>query len=685
MGRKQFSSFDVAAIVKELQNTILEHQVSNIYQVNEKTLLFKFRQRDKPVSWLIIESGSRIHLTSYSMDKPRVPSTFCMALRKHLRNSRLMNIRQHNFERVLLLTFKTWAGSMQLSVELFGEGNIILVDQKNEILQAMRFKRMRDRVILRGKPFLFAPSNAENPLEMDSKALSGRLQALRDLEVVKALAGPIGIGGLYAEEALLRANIDKTILCDALSESDLQLVSDTLHNMLSDVVNDDSQPCIVSREDGFLVNVVPFKLALYEGYVYECYDSFNQAVDEFYIRVNAIEKKTSTANEIIAKFEVEADRLRRMVNRQSKALAKAEAGISRNKEIGDAIYAQMTSLQMLLQRFLDGEIKGKKWKEIISEVVSNKDAGVADCMFFNSFDSKHMVIDVTVTGLTFSLRLRNNLFDNAAGYYQRYKRSKRKLEGIKKALDKSQTELKELEMKIKAASSESISLNTISKEISERKIKQKKWFEKFRWFYSSDNFLVVGGKDAVSNEVLVKRHTNKEDVVLHAEIFGAPFIVIKTNGKKPSEQCLHEASVFAASYSRAWREGFSSVDVYWVNPSQLSKAGPSGEYVPHGAFAVHGTRNWMRGVSLRLAIGVVEEDNDLRFIGGPTNTVDSLTEKYVVIGPGDLKGKTFLKSLLESLSTKLSKGGRERMVKVSVEEIREFVPYGMGRQLDKMK
>jgi hypothetical protein len=211
-----------------------------------------------------------------------------------------------------------------------------------------------------------------------------------------------------------------------------------------------------------------------------------------------------------------------------------------------------------------------------------------------------------------------------------------------------------------------------------RRVEGKEWFEKFHWFLSSDGFLVVAGKDAVSNEVLVKKHAGKDDVVFHADVTGAPFVVVKTEGETPSDQALREAGEFAAAFSRAWREGLGSVDVYWVKPDQLSKTGPSGEYVAHGAFAVVGKRNWMRGTPLRTTVGMVEDD-ELRFVGGPVDAVKARAKAYVTLVPGDTVGKELLRQVLHALAAKLPKEQRERVAKASVEEIREFVPYTKGR------
>jgi len=122
------------------------------------------------------------------------------------------------------------------------------------------------------------------------------------------------------------------------------------------------------------------------------------------------------------------------------------------------------------------------------------------------------------------------------------------------------------------------------------------------------------------------------------------------------------------------------VDVYWVKPDQLSKGGPSGEYVSRGGFVVRGKRNWMRGIPLETAVGVVmEDDGEIKFVGGPVQSVEAKTNVCVVVVPGDLKGKEVFKRVLGILAGKMPKELREKVLKVSVEEIREFVPYSKGR------
>jgi predicted ribosome quality control (RQC) complex YloA/Tae2 family protein len=681
--KKEFTSFDVAAVVRELKDSILDARVSNVYQLDSKTLLFKLHKADKPALQLVIEAGRRFHLTSYVTSKPVVPPSFCMALRKYLRNGWLTNLQQYEFERVIIFSFKTKTGELRLILELFGEGNIILVSDKSRILQALVYKRMRDRNILRDETFAFAPPSGKNPLKLTAEELQEELKNSGDVEVVRAVARGLSIGGIYAEEVLLEAGIDKNKPCNGLDAHEFDAIFNSLHGLLSIVASGRLQPRVVLGEDGGFVDVVPFMLKRYEGFKLQPYHSFNEALDEVYVRVTAAEK--AKAGVEVDVLEREAQRLKRVIESQEKTLVDAEAKAEHDRRIGDLIYAHIGELQVLLDRFLTGKNNGKDWNEIVSEVLAEKQAGVKSSVFFESFDAKSLMVNVCVDGLRFDLDLRGKLYEDAGQFYERGKRAKQKLEGAKAALEESRKKLAEVETKISEAEAlEHIKPAEAVEELAKRKVKHKEWFEKFRWFVSSDGFLVVAGKDAVSNEVLVKKHAEPRDVVFHADIVGAPFVVVKAEDKEPSEECLREAGEFAAAFSRGWREGFGSVDVYWVKPAQLSKGGPSGEFVPPGGFVVRGERNWMRNVPLRIAIGVSvnTEEGLVRIGGGPVDAVKANADVYVVVAPGDLSGKELFRRILGGLAVKLPKEVREIVAEASVEEIREFVPYNKGRILE---
>jgi predicted ribosome quality control (RQC) complex YloA/Tae2 family protein len=503
------------------------------------------------------------------------------------------------------------------------------------------------------------------------------LKDLGEVEVVRAIARFLGVGGVYAEEILLRSKVEKTKHCNTVTNLEIDAIFNSLQSLLSTVSSFKMEPRIILAEDDTFIDVVPLKLKRYEAFKSQPYSSFSEALDEFYLRATAAEKVVATSG--IDELQREAERLKRIVTEQEQALRDAESKAESDKHIGNVIYAHSSELQVLLDKFSAAKEEGKEWAVIVAEVLTAKPSGRTPEAFVESFDGRNVAVNVCIDNLRFSISLRKSLFENAAEFYERGKKAKQKSAGTLVALEESRGKLAAVEQKIgETEAMERTQPLEVMEELVKRKVQSKEWYEKFRWFISSNGFLVVAGKDAVSNEVLVKKYARVGDAVFHADIMGAPFVVVKAEGKDPSEQALREAGEFAVSFSRAWREGFGSADVYWVKPDQLSKSGPSGESVPHGAFAVIGKRNWMRSVPLRLGIGVVEDD-EANFVGGPVEAVKAKTKTYVTIGPGDNLGKDFLKQVLRVLTLKLPKEQREKLGKTSIEQIREFVPYTKGR------
>ena len=91
------------------------------------------------------------------------------------------------------------------------------------------------------------------------------------------------------------------------------------------------------------------------------------------------------------------------------------------------------------------------------------------------------------------------------------------------------------------------------------------WFEKFDWFISSENYLIISGKNAQQNEALVKRYMNKGDLFMHTDMPGAAVTIIKNPSGNPVPPItLNEAAVYEVSHSRAW-DAKVITEVYWVN------------------------------------------------------------------------------------------------------------------------
>ena len=238
-----------------------------------------------------------------------------------------------------------------------------------------------------------------------------------------------------------------------------------------------------------------------------------------------------------------------------------------------------------------------------------------------------------------SLDIRKSVDENATLYFEKAKKAKRKLEGAEKAVEKTKSQLQSIKQQ-----------NLEQKETAETaKARQKKWYEKFRWFVSSEDILCIGGRDATTNEIVVKKHTEKGDIVFHTEMSGSPFFVIKAENKKVGKATLEEAAIAVASFSRAWKLGISITEVFYVKPEQLSKTPKPGEYLEKGSFIVSGKTTKLN-VELKLAIGAMQDNS---IMCGPLSAVKKHCSKYVEIKQGNFKSSDVAKRIKKRIGGEL--------------------------------
>ena len=252
------------------------------------------------------------------------------------------------------------------------------------------------------------------------------------------------------------------------------------------------------------------------------------------------------------------------------------------------------------------------------------------------------------------LDLKKSIEENASDYFEKAKKIKKKLKGAEIALKQNLKKSKEMELKKEKSDAKEEQL----KKIPERK---KEWYEKFRWFFSSDGFLVLGGRDATSNEIVVKKHTDKNDLVLHTDMAGSPFFVIKSENKKIPESAIEEAADAVCTFSRAWKLGLQTSDVFYVTPDQVSKKTKAGEYMGRGAFMIYGKTNYINN-KINLAIGITKEN---AVMSGPVEAIKKNCEKYLILNQGDEK----VSSIAKKISYKLGPG-------LDLDEIIRALPAG---------
>ena len=241
-----------------------------------------------------------------------------------------------------------------------------------------------------------------------------------------------------------------------------------------------------------------------------------------------------------------------------------------------------------------------------------------------------------------TLDLTKSIEENAALYFERAKKAKKKIEGAQIALNENLKKLRELELR---KEKEEI------KKSEQSKLKQRKqeWYEKFRWFLSSEGFLVIGGRDATSNEVVIKKHTEPNDLVFHTDMAGSPFFVVKTDGKTAGEKTKEEVADATCTFSRAWKLGLQTSSVFFVNPEQVSKKTKSGEFMGKGAFMIYGKTNYINN-KINLSIGI---NKDQQIMAGPIDAIKFHCDKFVILVQGTEKVSSVAKNIQHKIGGSL--------------------------------
>jgi len=321
-------------------------------------------------------------------------------------------------------------------------------------------------------------------------------------------------------------------------------------------------------------------------------DSFNEALKKYDV------KKVEVEDE-------EIKRIRRRIEEQKKLLQRFEDEEIKARKIGDIIYEHFQEVSELLEKAKRGEV---------------------------DYDRRRKILKVRLNGENIELDVNKSVGENASSYYEKAKKMREKVKGAMEAIKKSERELEERKKKRKREE--------------KKKVRRRRfWFEKYRWFITSEDIVVIAGRDAKTNEEVVKKHLGNGDLYMHADIHGAPSVVIKVEGREVGEESLFEAAQFAVSMSKAWNAGFGNLSAYWVYPSQVSKMGESGEYVARGSWVVHGKRNYIHHVPLKLGIGEIEYQGTRLVMCGAVNSILSRCDRYIIIEPGDIKKNDFAKEI----------------------------------------
>jgi len=628
--KRQLSSFDFYVIASDLQE-LKGSYIDKIYQLTRDDLLIRIKNiKTKQKESIFIRNGELLCLTQKKFETPLKPSTFAMTLRKYLLNGKITGILQHEFDRIIELKISKKEGEYSLIIEFFSKGNIILVNPSGEIILPLIKQHWAHRAVKSRGEYIPPPPQTD-PFNLTKEKFSELLKESKT-DLVRTIAVNVNLSGSIAEEICTRANIDKNIKIEELDNETIEKVFAALSDFLELFKTKEFEPVLVEK-DGKTIDILPFKFESYENKEFKEVVNFTRSLEKF-TSVKKLEKKKES------KTEKKIGKLNRQLGQQKEAVKKLEKEIEIKRIEGDRIYLNYKQCEELLNEItniLEQKDKAEGIRRINEKEIVKEFDPVGNLLVVYLKDTTGNISKV-------KLDFRKTVAKNAEKAYDDSKRYRNKLAGAQQSIVKTIQLIK-----------------TVKKKEAENQEKERKttegkllWFERFRWFISNEGNIVIGGKNAKSNDQVVKKYLNDGDRYAHADIQGAPSCVIKGKGpdgeKLPiSEETLEEACIFSACYSKAWKQ-FTEAQAYWVLPEQVSKTPQSGEFVPKGAFIIRGKRNYYR-CKLEIAVGEIIIGETKKIMGGPVDAVKKRASKYVIFTPGSIKKNDIANKLAKAFET----------------------------------
>jgi predicted ribosome quality control (RQC) complex YloA/Tae2 family protein len=625
--KKALSSFDVAAVVRDLQ-AFKDWRIDKIYQPENRHIVISMKSPGEGKAFMHFHVGEWLYTSREAQDMPQHPSDFAMMLRKRITNCRIAGIEQVGFDRIVVVRLEKDDVHL-LVLELFGKGNAILV-KDGVIVQPLTSRTWRHRDVKAKREFEFPP-----PISDPSSMAAGDLMDIlkgSESDILRTLATKLNLGGTYSEEVCERAHVDSERPArDVSSDEAMELIAAV--NAIIEDIRSEHRGYVVTKE-GALVDVVPLRMAIYDGYEHQECESFSECVRGYVEKIPEPEKKVDRHAD-----HGELDRLKRKLKQQEEAALDMQREWAKAQAVGDSIFASYGDIAHVLLTAKDRLTQSGE---------------LTDLAGFVSFDRKNALLRIEIGEATYDLDVNGTVESNAQRYYEKGKKQKTKLEGVLPALEDTKKAIAEWDRERKASIERSSA--------SDVKPTKRFWFERYRWFVSSEGAIVLGGKDARTNDMLVKKHLQTGDRYVHADIHGAPSVVVKM-AEGISEQTLAEACKFAVATSKAWNAKIGSGVGYWVMPEQVSKTPQSGEFLARGAFVIRGKRNYSNKTEIMLGLGEVEFEGERKVMCGPVEAIEARSKRYVLIRPGSIDKNSFAKVAA-------------KVFNVPIEEVQRVLPPG---------
>ena len=624
------SGIELRYLTNIISKKTSDYYVSNIYGINSKSLLFKLHHPEKP-DVLLMFSTMGLWTTSKKVEQIEI-NKLLKRLRNDLLRLKLTKIEQIGAERIAYLTFSGFDKEFIIIGEFFGDGNIILCNKEMKILALLHSIDVRHRKLQVGLTYTPPPENSVNIFNMTQKDLEEILSS--SMPAAKWIGRTLGLPTKYAEEICRMSKIDSKISGNQLTNDDAKQIFDAVREIIDNVVEGNHEAVIVKDDKNS--DVYPIKLGNDEKH-YTNVSSFMEGLDILFTET-IVESGKSIQSSSVNKNVIE---LENKLEEQTKA-------ISIVKEKSSKIANVAKSISSLVSQGISSIEDSKAVEELRkqgAEIKSEKG------IFLIKIDDEKIKINPNASLPTISSRL----FDES-------KRQAAAIISIEKLKRKTEKKLEKEMGQVKVAE-ESITYSEIRK---------KNWYERYRWFYTSDGILAIGGRDSSSNTAIIRKHIEKNDKIFHADIHGSPFFILKNDKKEILPTSLNEIAHATVCFSRAWREAMYGLNAYWVEPEQVKKAAPSGQFLPKGSFVIEGPRNYVNISTLKLAVGLVKQNSDYLISCGPPQPIKKNSICFVIIEPAGSE----MVEIAKKIKLEINKMTDNVAKSLSIDEFVRVLPAG---------
>lgn len=558
----------IANVAHELQTLLAGGRITKIAQPEKDELLLTIKQGKttgedgkslRPQYRLVISVNASlplIYLTEENKNSPMTAPTFCMVLRKHLNNCRILSIEQLGLERVLRFQLEhlNEMGDLCrkfLYVELMGKhSNIIFCDEQDTIIDSIKHVSLlvsSVREVLPGRNY-FIPNTQEkeNPYDItQEKFLSTVLT--KPLPPAKALYTTLtGFSPVMANELLYRASLSDKSSTDELSQMEKLHLYRNFEQMRQTLVEKDFTPIII-YQDKKPMEFSSLPLTSYQqdnSFEIRHYDSVSRMLFDYY-----------AAKEIYSRIHQKSFELRRITN----------TALERSRKKFD-----------LQEKQLKDTGKRDKYK-VYGELLTTYGYQLAG-------GEKSLTCENYYTGKEVKIPLDDTLdaIANAKRYFEKYAKLKRTFEALSVQIRETEEEINHLESISNALdiAMQEADLAAIKRELTEYGYMKRhsstgrekgKRQEKSKPFHyvSSDGFHMYVGRNNYQNDELTFQFANGGDWWFHAKGMAGSHVIVKTEGQELPDRTFEEAAGLAAWYSKAREQ--TKVEIDYIQRKHVKK------------------------------------------------------------------------------------------------------------------